>query len=281
MSVASVISSLKAALMLGILTAILLGIGYFFGGIFGLTIGLIIAFAMNFITFWFSDKIVLFMYRAKRYDNKKIKNMVEKLSKKAHIPAPDLYIVDMDTPNAFATGRGPGHSCVAVTKSLVDRLDDDEIEGVLAHEINHIKHRDTLISTMAATIAGAITWIAYIFWFGTDNEGRNILSYVLLFVLAPIAALLVRLTISRGREYYADRGGAEIATPMGLAHALQKISDAVKERPAKKGNHATSHMFIVNPFSGGSLANIFSTHPPIEKRIERLEEMAKEKQRSE
>lgn len=266
-------SSLKAVLLLGILTAIFLAIGYFFGGIFGATVGLIIAFSINFITFWFSDRIVLFMYRAKKYDNKKILGMVRKLSEKAKIPAPQLYIVDMDVPNAFATGRGPGHSAVAVTKSLVDKLDDDEIEGVLAHEINHIKHRDTLISTMAATIGGAITWLAYLFWFGTDQEGRNIISYVLLFVLAPLAALLVRLAISRNREYFADRGGAEISSPIGLANALQKISDAVKEKPAKKGNHATSHMFIVNPFSGKTLVGMFSTHPPIELRIKRLKEM--------
>ncbi|MBI5061494.1 MAG: zinc metalloprotease HtpX [Candidatus Aenigmarchaeota archaeon] len=264
-------SSLKAVFLLAILTAIFLGIGYFFGGILGMTIGLVIAFSMNFLMFWFSDKIVLAMYRAKKYDNRKIRAMVEKLSKKADIPVPELYIVDMDVPNAFATGRGPGHSVVAVTRSLADKLDDDEIEGVLAHEINHIKHRDTLVSTMAATIGGAITWIAYLFWFGSD-ENKNIVSYILLFVLAPIAALLVRLAISRNREYFADRGGAEISTPSGLASALRKISAAAKEKPVG-GNHATSHMFIVNPFSGKALIRLFSTHPPIDERIRRLEEM--------
>jgi len=269
----SIMSSLKAVLLLGILTAIFLGIGYIFGGIFGATIGLVIAFIMNFVSFWYSDRIVLWMYRAKRYDNRKIQNMVKKLAERAKIPTPQLYIIQMDVPNAFATGRGPGHSAVAVTKSLVDKLDDDEIEGVLAHEINHIKHRDTLISTMAATIGGAITWLAYLFWFGGDQEGRNVVSYLLLFILAPLAALLIRLAISRNREYFADRGGAEISSPSGLASALQKIADAVKQKPAREGSNATAHMFIVNPFTGKAFINLFSTHPPVEERIKRLREM--------
>ncbi len=269
----SLTSSLKSIVLLGVMTAIFLGVGYFFGGMLGMGIGLVIAFAINFITFWFSDRIVLAMYRAKRYEDRRILSMVKRLAEKAGIPTPALYIVEMDVPNAFATGRGPGHSAVAVTKPLVDKLDDGEIEGVLAHEINHIKHRDTLVSTMAATIGGAITWLAYLFWFGSDDN-KNILSYMLLFVLAPLAAMLVRLAISRNREYFADRGGADISSPLGLASALQKISDSAKNSKSS-GNHATSHMFIVNPFPGKALVSLFSTHPPVDERIRRLKEMAK------
>ena len=270
----SLTSSLRAVLLLAILTAIFIAIGYFFGGMFGATIGLIIAFAVNFLTFWFSDKIVLKIYRAKEYNDKKILSMLEKLAKKADIPIPKLYIINMEVPNAFATGRSPNHSAVAVTSGLLDKLDDDEIEGVLAHEFSHIKHRDILVSTLAATIGGAITWLGYLFWFGSDEKGRNALSYVLLFILAPLAAMLIRLAISRNREYFADRGGAAISDPLSLASALNKISNAAKETPAQ-GNAATSHMFIVNPFSGRALVGLFSTHPPVEERIRRLKTMTR------
>lgn len=266
-------AALRVLLLLSILTAIFLAIGFFFAGIMGATIGLIIAFLTNFFAYWFSDKFVLRMYGAKKFSDRKIAGIVEKLAKKAAIPIPGLYVVKMDVPNAFATGRSPKHSAVAVTKGLVDNLDDDEIEGVLAHEINHIKHRDTLISTMAATISGALTWLGYMFWFSGDSERRNAISYILLFVMAPLAALLIRLAISRSREYFADRGGAEISSPKGLADALEKISQSAKERPVS-GNHATSHMFIVNPFSG-SFTSLFSTHPPVEERVRRLRAMVR------
>jgi len=267
--------TLRTVLLLGILSAILLGIGLFFGGFIGMSIALAIALVMNIVMYWFSDKIVLRMYGAKPLKNAKINNIVEKLAKKAGIPAPKTYVVDMDTPNAFATGRNTQNAVVAVTTKLMDELNDKEIEGVLAHELSHIKHNDMLVNTIAATVGAAISWIGYIFWFGSDNEGKNALSYVLLFIMVPLAALLVRMGISRSREYFADQGGAELSNPLELASALDKISKSAKAKPPTKGSTATSHMFIVNPFSGSALLNLFSTHPPVEERIRRLKEMAK------
>lgn len=263
---------IKSALLLGLLTAIFLAVGFFFGGVFGATVGIIVAFVMNFVSYWYSDKIILWMYKARKSDNRKINSMVEKLAKKAEIPKPQVYFVDTDIPNAFATGRSPKHSAVAVTKGLVDKLEDDEIEGVLAHEISHIKNRDTLISTIAATLAGALTWLAYLFYFGDDD--RNALSFILFFILAPLAASLIRMSISRSREYLADQAGAVLSDPDALADALEKISSDVKARPAK-GNASTAHMFIVNPFSASGITEMFSTHPPTEKRVAALREMAK------
>ena len=267
----------RTALLLGILTGLFLLIGFVFGGILGATIGFSIALIINFLAYWFSDAFVLKIYRAKKVkadEYKKIDAMLTKLAKKSGIPKPPLYFVDNSTPNAFATGRSYKHSAVAVTRGLLEKLDDDEVEAVLAHEISHIKHRDTLVSTMAATLAGALTWLAYIFYFG-NNENRGIFSYILLFFLAPLAATLIRLSISRNREYLADVGGAKIIDPNKLASALEKISSSVKERPMKGGNTATSHLFIVNPFSSSSMVSLFSTHPPVEERIKRLRSMAK------
>jgi heat shock protein HtpX len=269
---------LRTAALLGFLTAILLGIGYLFGGVGGMTIALLIAFAINFVSYWFSDKIVLAMYRAKPYNDRKINSIVAKLSKEAGIPKPDVYMVSMGTPNAFATGRSPSHSAIAVTDSLVDRLDDDEIEGVLAHEMSHIKNRDTLVSTMAATIAGAISYLAQIAWYSSNSRDRNNSNIIFLPLLlfAPIAAMLIQLAISRGREYLADYSGSMITkNPMALASALEKISTASRERPVR-GNAATSHMWIVNPFSAGSFASLFMTHPSLDDRVARLREIAKE-----
>lgn len=261
---------------MGLLTAILLAIGYIFGGIFGVTLGLTIAFATNFLAYWYSDRFVLWMYRAKKLGEKEhrdIHEMVERIAKKAGIPKPPLYYVDMDVPNAFATGRNKNHAAVAVTRGLLEKLDKNEIEAVLAHEIGHVKNRDTLVSTMAATLAGALTWIAYIFFYG-DERNRNALSFILLFLLAPLAATLVRLAITRSRELGADRTGAMLSDPLDLASALQKISAAAKAKPLQ-GNSSTSHLFIVNPFSGGSIAGLFSTHPPVEQRVKLLKAMAK------
>lgn len=266
-------SFLKLALMLGILTALFLAIGFFYAGIAGMTIGLVIALLINFLAYWFSDSFVLRLYGAKPYENKKLQAIIDKLAKKHDIPKPKLYYVDTDTPNAFATGRSPKRAAVAVTKGLMDKLSDDEVEAVLAHELSHVKHRDTLVSTMAATLGGALTWFAYIFWF-SDDEGRNIISYLLLFILAPLAAMLIRLSISRSREYLADQGGAKIADPLKLASALEKISASVKERPMR-GNAAASHLFIVNPFAASNIASLFSTHPPTSERVKRLREMVK------
>lgn len=264
----------RTLLLLVLMSAVLLGIGYFFGGFIGLTIGLIIAVAINFITYWFSDKIVLKIYGAKPLKDKKINDIVRKLAEKAKIPMPKTYLVDMDVPNAFATGRNENHAAVAVTTGLVERLNDDEIEGVLAHELSHIRHNDILVSSVAATMASAITWIAYIFLFSGDDEGGNILGLLLAFILAPIAASLIQLAITRNREYYADQGGAELTNPLHLAHALDKISKAGKVK-GSGSKTATAHMFIVNPFSARSLSNLFSTHPPVEERIKRLKELSK------
>ncbi len=262
--------------LLVLLSALFLGIGFFFGGFLGLTIGLAIAITINFITYWFSDKIVLKIYGAKPLKDKKINDIVRKLAEKANIPMPKTYLVDMDVPNAFATGRNEKNAAVAVTTGLVDRLTDDEIEGVLAHELSHIRHNDILVSSIAATMASAITWVAYIFLFTGDDEGGNIIGLLLAFIIAPIAASIIQLAITRNREYFADQGGAELTNPMYLAHALDKISKAGKVKESR-GSNATAHMFIVNPFSAKSLSSLFSTHPPVELRIQRLKEMAKNK----
>lgn len=264
---------IRSVLLLGLLTALFIAVGFYFGGPLGATLGLAIAFAMNFVSYWYSDKIVLWIYRAKKLDDKKVNAMIERLAKKSGIPKPKTYIVSTDIPNAFATGRNPKHSAVAVTKGLMDKLEDEEVEAVLAHELSHIKNRDTLVSTIAATIAGALTWLAYIMYYG-DERNRNALSFVLMFVLAPLAASLIRLAITRNREYLADHTGALLSNPLKLASALEKISASTRHAKVK-GNAATAHMFIVNPFSGMSLIELFSTHPSTTSRVEKLRAMAK------
>lgn len=263
-------SHAKTAVLLGLLTAIFLAVGFFFAGLAGATIGLIIAVVLNFFSYWYSGKIVLKIYRAKKSDNQKLNETISRLAKKAGIPKPKAYIIPTDLLNAFATGRSPKHAAVAVTTGLINRLSDSETEGVLAHEIAHIKNRDTLTGTVAATIAGALTWLAYIFYFGSDN--RNAISFLLLFILAPLSASIIRMAISRSREYAADRYGAEISHPECLASALERIEESVKSVRIR-GNAATSHMFIVNPFRGDSFINLFSTHPPTEKRVAALRSM--------
>lgn len=265
------VAILRTALLLGTLTAIFLLVGYAFAGIAGASIAFILALLLNFVSYWYSDKFVLKIYKAKKYDNKKIQNIIENLAKKVEIPTPPLYIVDMDVPNAFATGRSPKNSAVAVTQGLVDTLTEKEIEGVLAHEISHIKNRDTLVSTMAATIAGAVSWLAYAFYFSGDEE-RHPISFVFLFILAPLAAMLIQLAISRSREYSADKTGAMMADPLKLADALEKISASAKSRPIA-GNSSTAHLFIINPFRTSSLAGLFSTHPSTESRVKILRAM--------
>ncbi len=264
-------SVFRTALLLGTLTAIFLLVGYVFAGIAGASIAFALALLLNVASYWYSDKFVLKIYKAKKYDNKKIQDMVDRLAKKAEIPTPPLYIVSMNVPNAFATGRSPKHSAIAVTQALVDTLKDAEIEGVLAHEISHIKNRDTLVSTMAATMAGAVSWLAYAFYFGSDEE-RHPLSFVFLFILAPLAAMLIQLAISRNREYGADKTGAMMADPLKLADALEKISASAKSKPIS-GNSSTAHLFIINPFRAGNLAGLFSTHPSTESRVKILRAM--------
>ena len=283
------INQIKTGLLLVSLTSILLIIGYFLGGMFGnWVLGVSIAFGIamvtNVISYWWSDKIVLKMYICYPADSKRFKNlhtMIERLSKKAGIPKPAIYIMPVMSSNAFATGRNPEHASVAVTEGIIDLLSDEELEGVLAHEISHIKNRDILIQTVAATIAGAISFIAFMArWaaiFGgvgrSDDSGHSFIELIVLAILAPIIALIIQLAISRSREYIADESGAKlIGEGKPLAVALQKISAATNVRPMPFGNEITSHMFIVAPFKN-FLATIFSTHPPVEKRVEKLNEI--------
>ena len=262
------------ALLFGLLTGIFLGIGFFLGGIFGMGIALILAVVINFISFWYSDKIVLRLYRAKPSQDKRLNEMVAKLSQEAKIPSPMVFVVPSNTPNAFATGRNPKHAALAVTEGLKG-LTDEEMEGVLSHEIGHITNRDILVSTVAATLAGAISYIAQIGYFslyGRDERGAgSIIGLILIVVFAPLAALMIRMAISRSMEYRADRYGAVLTkNPKGLASALRKISAIAQQHPMEGGSSATSHMWIVNPFHGNWFTNMFSKHPPMEQRIRRL-----------
>lgn len=262
----------KTFSLMAVLTGIFLGIGYVLGGIGGAFLALILAFFLNVISFWFSDSIVLRMYGAREItaaDNAAVHQIVNELSEAAKIPKPKIYMIRSNVPNAFATGRSPKHSAVAVTFGLMKELSQKEIRGVLAHEISHIKNRDTLVQTVAATIGGAITWLSYAFLFDRDRNAMGLL----MFFLAPLAAGLVKMAISRGREYLADESGARISKdPLGLASALEKISGIAKRNPLRI-NPSTSHLFIVNPLSARGLSSLFSTHPPVEERVKRLRGM--------
>jgi len=276
-------SYFRTALLLGLLTGVLLAIGWLWQGIFGMTIFLVIAFVINFVSFWFSDKIVLAMYKAKpiqKSDEPKLHEMVKRLAEDMKIPNPKLYIVNLPILNAFATGRSPKRAAVAVTTGLMKHLNWDEIEGVISHELSHVKNRDTLISTISATVAGAIAFIAQIAWWslflGGGRRQSGSLIFLPLIILAPIAAMLIQLAITRTREFAADKTGAMVSRkPLSLASALEKISKVSKEYPLR-GNSATSHLFIVNPFKGDLMANLFSTHPKVEVRVQKLKELAKE-----
>ena len=279
-------NTIKTGLLLGALTGILMLIGGSFGGQQGVVIAFIFAMAINFGSYWFSDKIVLRMYNAQavsEHEAPELYAMVKNLALKASMPMPRVYIIPGDTPNAFATGRNEQHAVVAVTEGILRILGRDELEGVLAHELTHIRNRDILIGSIAATLAGAIVmlanmaqWAAMFGGAGRDDDeggGSNIVSLILMAVLAPIAATLIQMAISRSREYLADAGGAKISgKPYGLAGALEKLSLASQTMPMK-ANPSTAHMFIVNPLTGRSLMNLFSTHPPIEERIARLRSM--------
>jgi heat shock protein HtpX len=274
---------LRTTMLLAALTALFLVIGGAIGGNQGLFIAFVFALLMNFASYWFSDKIVLSMYGAREVslnEAPELYRLVQRLAQRAGIPMPRVYIIASEAPNAFATGRNPQHGAVAVTEGILRTLDTDELAGVLAHELGHIRNRDTLIMTVAATLAGAITMLAHmaqwgaIFGFGRrdeeDSGGGGMLSLLFMAILAPIAATLIQLAISRGREYFADSTGAAVAgSPSGLARALEKLHYASQRLPME-ANPATAHLFIVNPLTGGSLANLFSTHPPIEERIRRL-----------
>jgi len=274
---------LKTALLLGLLTGLILLLGGVLGGRSGMTIALVFAAAMNFASYWFSDKIVLAMYRAKPVgaaEAPKLHSIVERLVARAGIPKPKLYVIPDPSPNAFATGRNPSHAAVAATTGMLELMNDEELEGVIAHELAHVKNRDILISSVAATIAGAIGWLASMARWGMmfggyggrddrDSGGGGI-ALILSAIFAPIAALILQMAISRSREYAADASGAALAgQPYGLAKALEKLGQYSRRIPLH-ATPATSHMFIVNPLTGGALLNLFSTHPPLEERIRRL-----------
>jgi heat shock protein HtpX len=275
----------KTAILLAILTAMLVLIGGAIGGQQGMTVAFVLALAMNLFSYWFSDRIVLAMYGARPIDEAQapaLHAMVRRLATRAGIPMPRVYLIPSDTPNAFATGRNPQHAAVAVTEGIMRILDEEELEGVLAHELSHVSNRDVLISTIAATLAGAITYLAHMAqWaamFGggrsdDDEGGSNPFGLILMAILAPIAAMLVQLAVSRAREYQADASGAKLAgKSWGLAKALEKLQMAQRVAPMA-ANPATAHLFIVNPLSGQALMNLFSTHPPLEERIARLHAM--------
>src|SRR5216110_376508 len=275
----------KTAMLLAVLTAMLVLIGGAFGGRQGMLVAFVLALVMNLGSYWFSDKIVLAIYGAQPFDEARAPGLyaiVRRLTTRAGLPMPRVYLIPTETPNAFATGRDPHHSAVAVTEGIMRLLNEDELEGVLAHELAHVKNRDVLISTIAATLAGAITYLAHMAqWaaiFGgrsRDDEegGGNPLVMMLFAVLAPIAAMLVQLAVSRSREFQADASGARLAgRSYGLAKALEKIEVASRLEPLP-ANPATAHLYIVNPLSGQSFARLFSTHPPTEERIARLRAM--------
>jgi heat shock protein HtpX len=275
---------LKTALLLGLLTGLIVLCGGAMGGRSGMAFALVLAAIMNLGSYWFSDKIVLAMYRAQPVSESeapRLHSIVERLVARAGLPKPKLYVLPQPAPNAFATGRNPSHAAVAVTSGLLEMMDDEELEGVIAHELSHVRNRDILIASVAATIAGAVTmlasmarWAAIFGGFGgrDDREGGSggALSLLFMAILAPIAAMIIQMAVSRSREYAADATGARLAgAPNGLARALEKLSRASQRIPMD-ASPATSHMFIVTPLSGRAFLNLFSTHPPIEERIRRL-----------
>jgi len=274
----------KTSLLLGVMTALIVFIGGLFGGQQGMILAFVLAMGMNFFSYWYSDKIVLKMYRAQEVgpdDFPGLYNAVRQLAHNAGLPMPRVFIIPEESPNAFATGRNPEHAVIAVTEGLLKTMNDEEATGVLAHEMSHIKNRDILIGSIAATMAGAIMilasmarWSAFFGGGSNDEEGGSPLGAVgliIMSILAPIAAMLIQMAISRSREYLADATGARLAgNPEGLAKALEKLGAATRRLPMTKANPSTAHMFIVNPLSGRGLMHLFSTHPPLEERIARL-----------
>ena len=277
-------NALKTALLLGLMTGLILVVGDVVGGQNGMIIALVFAGVMNFVSYFFSDKIALAMYRAQPVTREQLPRayeVVERLTQRIGIPMPKLYVIPSDSPNAFATGRNPNHASVAVTQGILNLLNDEELEGVLAHELGHVKNRDILISSIAATIAGAITmvarmagWAAMFGGYGGRDDrnrgGGGAIGMLLTMILAPIAALMIQMAISRSREYGADETGAHFTgNPYALASALKKLDEYSRRIPLQ-ATPSTAHLFIVAPFLGMNFAGLFSTHPPIAKRIERL-----------
>jgi heat shock protein HtpX len=279
---------MKTTLLLGFLTVLLVLLGQFIGGSRGAITFFIIAAIMNLISYWFSDKIVLKMYHAKQVDESespRLYAIVKDLAQRANLPMPKVYIVENPTPNAFATGRNPSHASVAATSGILKILSDDELKGVMAHELAHVQNRDILISTIAATIAGAISMIANVVQWGAmfggasrddDDRGGSMIAAIAMAIVAPIAAMIIQMAISRSREYAADYAGAKLSgKPLALASALGRLEQTVRALPMQGGSPSTAHLFIVNPFRGG-IAGLFSTHPPMEERIRRLEDLSRE-----
>ncbi len=278
----------KTFILMLVLTGIFILVGTTIGGKSGAIYAFFFAGLMNFVMYWFSDKIVLRMYGAREVsqgESPELYQIVGELVNKASLPMPKVYIIDNDTPNAFATGRNPEHAAVAVTSGIMRILSKEELKGVIGHELSHIRHRDILISTIAATMAGAISvlasmarWGAMFGGYRSDDEegggGGNILVVIIVSIFASIAAMLIQMAISRSREYLADEGGAHLAHPLSLAKALGKLEIASQRIPME-ANPSTAHLFIVNPLRGGGVLSLFSTHPPVEERIARLEEMAR------
>lgn len=278
------INQLKTAVLLGLLTGLMLAAGWLLGGQAGLMIALIFSLLMNFFSYFFSDKIVLLMYRAKeakKSEYHSLHEVVEEVAKSAGIPKPKVYIIPTQTPNAFATGRNPKHAVVACTEGILNLLDKEELKGVIAHEMAHVKNRDILIATVAATIAGVISYLAQMAQFAAifgggnrDRDSGNMIGLIALAIITPLIALIIQLAISRSREYFADETGARtIKNPKALASALQKLELGVHRNPLRFGSPATSSLFIVNPFSVHGITNLLSTHPPLDERIRRLNQM--------
>jgi heat shock protein HtpX len=275
---------MKTAILMAAITALFMAIGALIGGRAGMTFALLLALGMNFFSYWFSDKLVLRMYNAQEVDERsapQFYRLVRDLAQRAQLPMPRVYLIQEDAPNAFATGRNPDNAAVAATTGILQVLSERELRGVMAHELAHVRHRDILISTISATMAGAIGMLANfaMFFGGRDSEGRpaNPIVGLLVAILAPIAASLIQMAISRAREFEADRGGAEISgDPQALASALQKIQRYAQGIPMEVAERhpETAQMMIMNPLSGGGLRGLFSTHPSTEERVERLLEMA-------
>jgi len=283
-------STLRTVMLFGLLCLLFVGIGWVLGGYFfdnwiaGMMIFLILALVMNAIAYFFSGKIVLWSYKAKivsEAEAPRVHNIVKKICMKSDMPMPRIAVVPTQNPNAFATGRNKKNAVVAVTEGILTLLNDDELEGVLAHEMAHVKNRDILVMSAAATIAGAIAFAARMVWFnmlfGRGRGGGHPVLLIVVMITAPIAAMLIQLAISRNREYKADKEGAMmIQRPLALARALEKLEEGNRKRPLQSGNPASSNMFIVNPFRGGGFVTIFMTHPPIKARVKKLHDLAEQ-----
>ncbi len=282
-------NTLKTGVLMAGMTALLMAVGYWIGNTNGMIYAFVLAAGMNFFSYWYSDKVVLSMTRAQEVgaaEAPQLYAIVKRLTERAGLPMPRLYVVPDPSPNAFATGRNPEHAAVAVNEGLLNLLSEDEVEGVLAHEIAHVKHRDILISTVAATMAGALSmlaqWLQFSLFFGgyggrdRDDEGPSPLAALVTIIVAPLAAMIIQMAISRSREYAADEAGGRLCgRPMSLANALVRLEQGNESIPSN-ANPATAHMYIVNPLHGGGLASLFSTHPSTADRVARLEILARE-----